>query len=121
VQVVTHQGSVPLCPCGGMLRPGVVWFGEQLPEGALDAAVSAVATCDPFLCVGTSGMVYPAASLPDTDRANSVPVIEINVEETPLTPFATHHLSGLSDMILPELVAAWETQRYGTSTIPRVL
>src|SRR6185369_3257938 len=51
----------PLCvACGGLVRPGVVWFGESLPEPALTAAIEAASTCDVLLTVGTSGMVYPA-------------------------------------------------------------
>jgi NAD-dependent deacetylase len=46
----------PRCPrCGGMLRPDVVWFGEMLPAGALEASEAAARSCDVFLSVGTSG------------------------------------------------------------------
>ncbi|MCW3060661.1 MAG: cobB [Capsulimonas sp.] len=54
----------PRCPrCHSLLRPDVVWFGEQLPKNALSRATAAAASCDIFLSVGTSGMVEPAASL----------------------------------------------------------
>src|SRR5690606_2368179 len=50
--------------CGGYLRPGVVWFGEALPEAALAEAYAAAERADVFLSVGTSAVVYPAAHLP---------------------------------------------------------
>ena len=57
--------AVPTCPtCGSLLRPDVVWFGEGLPSDALAGAIAAARTCDVFLCVGTSTVVEPAASLP---------------------------------------------------------
>ena len=51
----------PRCACGGARRPGVVWFGEDLPAAAVEAAEEACAECDLFLSVGTSAAVYPAA------------------------------------------------------------
>lgn len=65
--------------CGGMLRPGVVWFGERLPSDAWDAAARASAEADTIIVAGTSAVVQPAASLARAgDRA--VTVIEINPE-----------------------------------------
>jgi NAD-dependent SIR2 family protein deacetylase len=58
------------CPCGGLRRPGVVWFGEALPDDALIAAQRAVATCDYFISVGTSGGVYPAAGFIEQARGH---------------------------------------------------
>lgn len=58
-----HNGSK--CPsCGGLLRPDVVWFGEMLPEGVFEKGAQAARQCELFLCIGTSAVVYPAASLP---------------------------------------------------------
>ena len=53
----------PFCDCGGMLRPGVVWFGEMLPDGVMEHAAEAVRNADVFIVAGTSAQVYPAASL----------------------------------------------------------
>src|SRR5215216_8205809 len=54
------EGGPPPCPaCGAPLRPGVVWFGESLPEQALEAAFGAAQACDLFLSVGTSNLVQP--------------------------------------------------------------
>ena len=53
----------PSCPhCGGLLRPGVVWFGEGIDPAVLERSFAAV-KCEVFLTVGTSAVVYPAAGL----------------------------------------------------------
>ena len=54
----------PVCPeCGLYLRPDVVWFGESIPQASLDASLTALATCDLFISIGTSSVVFPAAGL----------------------------------------------------------
>lgn len=69
----------PRCThCGGRIRPGVVWFGENLPEAAFTQAVAAAAACDLMLVVGTSGIVHPAAELPFIAREAGAAVVEIN-------------------------------------------
>jgi NAD-dependent deacetylase len=90
----------PYCECGGMLRPGVVWFGEALPKGAMERASAAVRAADVLIVAGTSAQVYPAAGLISLASA----VIEINPEETPFSEAVTHSLRGTSAQILPELV-----------------
>jgi|SRR5579863_1392718 len=90
----------PYCECGGMLRPGVVWFGEALPAGALDRATAAVYTADVLIVAGTSAQVYPAAGLIPLARA----VIEINPKETAFSDEVTFSLRGTSDRILPQLL-----------------
>src|SRR5262249_43774296 len=82
--------SPPRCEkCGSWLRPDVVWFGEMLPHGELEAAAAAAATCDVFLSIGTSGLVEPAASLAFSALGHGATVIEVNPERTPLTERAT--------------------------------
>ncbi|MFN8414677.1 MAG: NAD-dependent deacylase [Anaerolineales bacterium] len=102
--------SVPTCAkCGGLLRPDVVWFGESLPRGELEAAVLAARTCQVFFSIGTSGVVQPAASLAFAAHNKGAMVVEINAERTPLTPKADYFLQGKSGEILPELVKmVWE-------------
>ena len=101
----------PRCPrCGGMLRPDVVWFGEMLPQDAFERSSEAARTCDIFFSIGTSGLVYPAASLPYEAINKNIFSIEINTEETPLTRYVDHHFRGLSGEILPRLVSrSWPT------------
>jgi NAD-dependent deacetylase len=99
--------SVPRCQvCGGLLRPDVVWFGETLPRGQLEAAVVASRSCDVFFSIGTSGIVHPAASLGFAAHNRGATVVEINTEPTPLTPKADFVLRGKSGEILPQLVKA---------------
>lgn len=103
--------EVPLCPgCGGMLRPGVVWFGEAIPESALHAAASAVSACDLFFSIGTSALVWPAAGLADAARQQGAIVVEINLDETPLSTRTDFCLNGKSGSILPELVDCLSVQ-----------
>jgi NAD-dependent deacetylase len=90
----------PHCACGGMLRPGVVWFGEALPPGAMERAAAAVRAADVLIVAGTSAQVYPAAGLISLATA----VIEINLEETPFSDAVTFSLRGTSAELLPKLL-----------------
>jgi NAD-dependent deacetylase len=94
--------------CGGLVRPGVVWFGESLPAGALERAVDIAESADLFFCIGTSSLVEPAASLPRYARARGHCVVQINPEETNHDRLAGHVLRGKAGEILPGLLrAAW--------------
>lgn len=88
------------------MRPGVVWFGEQLPAAALTAAVEAAADCDVLLTVGTSGVVYPAAEIPRIAAISGATVIQVNPEPTALDRVCTVNLRGTAAQVLPPLVAA---------------
>jgi NAD-dependent deacetylase len=95
----------PRCEaCGGMLRPGVVWFGEALPEDAWNAAVQAASGCGLMLVVGTSAQVYPAAALAPLARQSGARVIEVNVEETAQSGLAGLALRGTAGSILPQIL-----------------
>lgn len=89
---------------GAILRPAVVWFGEMLPEAALTAAGEAAATCDVFLSVGTSSLVYPAAGLVQLAMRRGATTVEINREETPISEAVEYSLRGRSGEILPKVV-----------------
>jgi NAD-dependent deacetylase len=99
----------PRCAsCQALVRPGVVWFGEALPEAAFTAAVDAAATCDVLLTVGTSGVVYPAAEIPRLAANSGATVIQVNPAPTPLDRIAAINLRGTAAQVLPALVtAAW--------------
>jgi NAD-dependent deacetylase len=75
------------CPCGGLLRPGVVWFGEVLPASAWDIAQRAATRAEVFLVIGTSAAVYPAAGLALLAKQSGAYVAEVNPETTQATPF----------------------------------
>lgn len=97
----------PRCPrCNSYLRPDVVWFGENLPPFTLDEAFRAAGECDVFLCVGTSGVVEPAASLPFIALGKRAAVVEVNPDETPLSDAATFRLAGPSGVVMPKLIQA---------------
>lgn len=96
----------PRCPhCGGLLRPDVVWFEESLPQAEMERALRAARTCDLFLSIGTSTVVYPAASLPFEALHTGATVVEINPEPTPFTDDAHFVLPGAAGEVLPELWA----------------
>jgi NAD-dependent deacetylase len=99
---------VPRCPaCGALLRPGVVWFGEVLPEAALLPAEAAALACDVFLSVGTSHQVYPAAALPSIAAAAGAAVAVINPDPVGQpTADGVYHLTGKAGELLPALLAA---------------
>jgi NAD-dependent deacetylase len=95
----------PRCTlCGSPLRPDVVWFGELLPTGVLEHATRAARSADVFMSVGTSGLVEPAASLAFAALDAGACVIEVNPEDTLLTPCASLVLKGAAGAILPRLV-----------------
>jgi NAD-dependent deacetylase len=95
----------PTCSCGGLARPAVVWFGESLPAQAWCRAEQAAKSCDVFLVVGTSALVYPAAGLASLARSSGAKLIEINAEQTVLSNVADLALTGLAGEILPAILS----------------
>jgi len=96
----------PRCACGGARRPGVVWFGEVLPEDAIVRALDAMRSCDLVLLVGTSSVVYPAAGLVDEAIGAGARVAEINPEATPRSGHVDWSIRARSGVALPALVDA---------------
>ncbi len=94
----------PRCVCAGLIRPDIVWFGEPLPEGPWAASVAAVRAADLLVVVGTSGMVYPAAGLPELALAQGTVVIEVNPEVTPLSDSVTVTIRESASTALPRLL-----------------
>lgn len=102
---VDHYGTLPpRCPCGGLLRPGVVWFGEALPADVWEQALEASARAQFFLVVGTSAVVYPAAGLAEVARQAGARLAVVNLEATPIDSIADWVLRGPSGEILPRLL-----------------
>jgi len=98
------DNSVPVCfDCGGSLRPDVVLFGEMLPAGAFEAAAMKAEACELCLVVGTSAVVYPAASIPEIARAAGAYLVEVNPEVTPLSELCDEVLTGKAGEIIPLL------------------
>ncbi|MDX1507115.1 MAG: NAD-dependent deacylase [Woeseiaceae bacterium] len=99
------EGEPPACPdCGAPVRPGVVWFGEMIPEDALNVSFAAAEDCDVFLSVGTSSEVYPAAGLADIAKQQGATTVEVNPVPTVQAERFDFALAGKSGEILPQLV-----------------
>ncbi|QCU78562.1 NAD-dependent deacylase [Citricoccus sp. SGAir0253] len=98
----------PACPaCGtGLLRPGIVWFGEMLPRRALDETYAALERCDLAVVVGTSATVQPAATLPYVALGAGAAVVEVNPEVTEFSTAATVHVRGTAAAVLPVLAGS---------------
>ena len=93
----------PKCPdCGGMVRPGVVWFGETLESDVVQQASEAT-ECDVFIIVGTSAIVYPAAGFITAARQNGAFTVEINPEATAATRTVDLALTGVAEELLPDI------------------
>ncbi len=105
VDMSVDMGKLPRCrECGGMLRPDVVWFGESLDGRLLNRAEEAARTCDVMLVIGTSGIVYPVAFLPALAKGGGAFVVEINMEETAVSPGLDMTILGKAGDIVPLLV-----------------
>lgn len=97
----------PPCPhCQAPLRPDVVWFGESMPMQEMSLATEYSRQCGVMLVIGTSGMVSPASQLPSVARRSHATVIEVNPDQSAITPIATLHLTGPSGQVLPLLLDA---------------
>lgn len=96
----------PACPhCGNLRRPDVVWFGERLPQQALDDVEAAVQRCDVLLVAGTAGVVYPAAGLVFQAREGDKRIVIINTAPTELDVLADAVLQGPAGEVLEQLLA----------------
>jgi len=94
--------------CGGLIRPGVVWFGEPLPDDAYQRAAQAVDDCDVMFSIGTSSVVYPAAALPFAAAEHGAKVVQVNPAATDLDDVASFNLRGAAATVMDRLVrTAW--------------
>jgi NAD-dependent deacetylase len=94
------------CPgCGGLARPGVVWFGESLSPTDVQAA-SAACSCDVFIAIGTSAIVYPAAGFLQQAKMRGAFTAEINVDATPASSLVDMAVKDAAEVFLPQLAAA---------------
>lgn len=101
------QGSPPLCRCGCMLRPDVVWFGEELPQDVWKKAVNIASGCDFMIVAGTSLEVSPANMLPVEAKRNGATLVEINPDVTPMSSEMDLTIREKCSVVLPELVSAF--------------
>jgi len=93
----------PACPhCEGIVRPGVVWFGEGIDREVMRRSVEAL-DCDVFFTIGTSSLVYPAAALVHEARARGAYTVEMNVEATPAAASVDCAAQGPAEELLDRL------------------
>lgn len=78
-------GQFPMCDCGRLLKPDFVFFGEPIPQDAITHSYELINDSQIMICVGTSGVVVPAAQMPYTAKQSGLKVFEVNPESTPLT------------------------------------
>lgn len=97
--------AVPSCPvCGSYQRPDVVWFNEVLPQAALARAAAVSETCEVMLIVGTSGLVMPAAGLPEMAHSSGAFLIDVNPEASAFSRGADLWLAGTAAQVLPRII-----------------
>lgn len=105
---------IPQCLiCGALIRPDVIWFGEMLPEAAIQDARKIVSSCEILFVVGTSGVVEPAASLPFLAKTGKAVVIEVNPDITPFSQHADEVSRIPADQFFPRLVESLAVKREG--------
>lgn len=95
----------PRCSCGAIERPGVVWFGEALPQDVWFCAEQAARDASVFLVVGTAAVVYPAAGLVNLAKSRGAKIVEINIAETPISTMVDTSLRGPAAELLPQLIS----------------
>ncbi|MCW8819664.1 MAG: NAD-dependent deacylase [Ignavibacteriaceae bacterium] len=90
------------CDCGNWLRPDIIWFGDMLDAVVMNRASAVIASCDLFISVGTSGVVWPAAGFPDLAKQSGAYCIEINPEPSGASEY-DRVIVGNAGEVLPEL------------------
>ena len=103
-----REVPIPLLPscgtCGGLLRPHIVWFGESLDEEDLRRSYAALESCEMLLIIGTSGIVYPAASFASVAKSAGAFVAELNLDPTPHSDIVDVSLKGRAKDLVPALL-----------------
>lgn len=104
LEKIILEGKVPYCECGGVLKPNVILFGEQLPLKELNAAKTEARRCDLILVAGSSLEVTPAADIPFLAVDNGATGIIVNLQPTAFDQRAEVVLHGDVIEILPAIV-----------------
>ena len=98
----------PLCKCGNILRPDVVWFGESLPQDVWQKAMIYASQCDLMIIAGTSLVVSPANTLPLYAKQNDAILVEVNPKETEMSSEMDLVVRDTSAVALPEFVSLFK-------------
>ncbi len=101
---VTTETVCPQCSVAGMMKPNIVFFGENLLY--MDKVERILASCDLFISVGTSGVVFPAAAFVQTAKLYGAETYEFNLEKTSNNFYFDHHIFGKAGDTLPPFVDA---------------
>ncbi len=108
-EIITEFSEIPpLCKCGNILRPDVVWFGESLPQDVWQKAIIFSSQCDLMIIAGTSLVVSPANTLPIFAKQNNAKLIEINPEKTEMSSEMDLIIRNTSASALPEFVSMFK-------------
>ena len=100
---IVFSNAAPKCKCGGLIRPDVVWFGEYLPQEEFLESEKASRNADVFIVVGTSAIVYPAASMIHIAKESGAYIIEVNLERTEISSIVDQSFFGRAGEILPQI------------------
>ncbi|MEO2201726.1 MAG: NAD-dependent deacylase [Nitrosopumilus sp.] len=108
-EIITEFSEIPpLCKCGNILRPDVIWFGESLPQDIWQRAIIFSSQCDLMIIVGTSLVVSPANTLPIYAKQNNAVLIEINPEKTEMSLEMDLVIRNTSAEVLPKFVSMFK-------------
>ncbi len=108
-EILTEISELPpLCKCGNILRPDVVWFGESLPQDVWQNAINLASNCDLMIIVGTSLVVSPANTLPIYAKQNNATLVEINPDDTEMSEEMDVIIRNTSAESLPKLVSLFK-------------
>jgi len=101
-----EQGEdIPDCEvCHGILKPDVVFFGEELPEEAFREASHRSANCDLFIVIGSSLVVYPAAYMPNYATEAGAKLVIINLSSTPMDHQAIVLIRAKAGEVMPKIM-----------------
>ena len=99
-----EEPELPRCGCGGLLRPDVVWFGETIPQDIWHTALQFLEHTRIAIICGTSGIVWPAAAIPQIARQAGITTIEVNLEPTSISSMVDFSLTGKAGELLPHLI-----------------
>ena len=92
---IEFTDKAPKCPkCGGLLKPDFVFFGEPIPTEAYAKSFEYAHKTDVMLVVGTTGIIYPASTIPTEAKSNGAVIIEVNLEPSEYT------IQGITDIFL---------------------
>lgn len=105
------QQVPPICRCGAILRPDVVWFGEPLQQDVWQKAIMHACQCDIMIVVGTSLVVSPANTIPMYAKQNGALLLEVNLEKTAMSAEMDLTITDTAAHALPEMESLFRQLR----------